>query len=58
MANIAATCSSGVLFGVKDLGGGNVASLAQYNGLRQVDNVHIVPARSKPKGFTSTSGIV
>lgn len=49
---MAASCSSGVLFGVRE-SGSNGAFLGQFDGLRQVEKIHMP---TKSHGFVSTSG--
>ena len=57
MAGIATGAfSSGLLFRNRDAGG-NGASLAQYSGLRAVENVQLASTGTKPNGFISSSGI-
>ncbi|KAJ0960178.1 hypothetical protein J5N97_002045 [Dioscorea zingiberensis] len=47
----ASFCSSGVLFGARE----NGAFLAQFDGLRQVEKMHMPLAPTKPQGLVSTS---
>ncbi|PRQ16610.1 putative 3-oxoacyl-[acyl-carrier-protein] synthase 2 [Rosa chinensis] len=47
----ASSCSSGVLFGSRE----NGAFLAQFDGLRQVEKMHMPLAPTKPQGRVSTS---
>lgn len=54
MATIAGTCSSSVLFRSQEIGS-NRASLAQYNGLRPLENMQLAPPGSKSIGFLSIS---
>ncbi|KAJ7010448.1 3-oxoacyl-[acyl-carrier-protein] synthase I [Populus alba x Populus x berolinensis] len=55
MAGIAgAACSSDVLFGSREVGSDG-ASLAQFRGLRPVENMQLAPTGSEPSGSISTS---
>ncbi|KAL3609770.1 hypothetical protein D5086_000790 [Populus alba] len=55
MAGIAgAACSSNVLFGSREVGSDG-ASLAQFRGLRPVENMQLAPTGSEPSGSISTS---
>lgn len=55
MAGIAgAACSSNVLFGSREVGSDG-ASLAQYRGLRPVENMQLAPTGRRPSGSISTS---
>jgi 3-oxoacyl-[acyl-carrier-protein] synthase II len=57
MAGIAgAACSSNVLFGSREVGSDG-ASLAQYRGLRPVENMQLAPTGRRPSGSISTSGM-
>jgi len=57
MAGVAgAACSSNVLFRSREVRN-HGASMAQYNGLRPVENMQMAPTGSKPSGSVSTSGM-
>lgn len=58
MASLAgSSCSSsGAVFRAREVGGNNGAFLGHYNGLRPMENVHMVPSGTKSSGFVSTSG--
>lgn len=54
MAGIAGVaCSSNVLFRSREMGS-HEASMAQYNGLRPVENMQMAPVGSKPSGSISS----
>ncbi|KAL6280620.1 hypothetical protein ACE6H2_017501 [Prunus campanulata] len=56
MAGIAGPCSSGVLFRAREAGGSiNGASMAQFDGLRQVESMHMPVNGNKSNGFAFTS---
>lgn len=57
MAGIASPCYSGVLFRAREAGGSiNGASMAQFDGLRQVESMHMPVNGNKSNGFAFTSG--
>ncbi|XP_024030113.1 3-oxoacyl-[acyl-carrier-protein] synthase I, chloroplastic isoform X1 [Morus notabilis] len=57
MASLAgSSCSSsGAVFRAREVGGNNGAFLGHYNGLRPMENVHMVSSGTKSSGFVSTS---
>ncbi|KAM2227878.1 hypothetical protein ACFXTI_014642 [Malus domestica] len=55
MAGIAGPCSSGLLFRSREAGSINGASMAQFDGLRQVETMHMPVNGNKSNGLGFTS---